>query len=150
MSSDFHGGLQLAIAAAAALATSGREKPLLPHAFCPELEPVVDLALPLSEVFSQHLPSPLDAAGLNVQWVQAGFLKHRRAQVSWLIPRLLLRLFPEYFTFFSITQPGNGARGHYHLRIQIHHQQALQFQIPEKCDRALVKILVPPQSPKLP
>ena len=58
MSSDFQGGLQFAIAAAAVLATSGREKPLAPHAFGPELEPVVDLALPLSEVFIQHLPSP--------------------------------------------------------------------------------------------
>ena len=46
---------------------------------------------------------------MYVQWVQAGFLKQRRAHDSWLIPRLLLRLFPEYFTFFSITQPGNGA-----------------------------------------
>ena len=106
MASDFQGGLQLAIAAAALLVTSGKEKPLPPQAFGPELEPVVDLALPLLEVFNQHLPSPLYAVGLYVQWVQASFLKQRRAHVSWLTPVLLLRLFPEYFTFLSITQPG--------------------------------------------
>ena len=109
------------------------------------------MALPLSEVFSQHLPSPLDAAGLNVQWVQAGFLKHRRAQVSWLIPRLLLRLFPEYFTFFSMTHPGRGERDRlYHLRIPMHQQQEWQFQIQEKCGSALMKIFAPRQSPELP
>ena len=44
------------IAAAAALVTAGRENPLPPHDFGPELEPVVDLALPSLEVFSQHFP----------------------------------------------------------------------------------------------
>ena len=150
MASDFQGGLQLAIAAAALLATSGKEKPLPPQAFGPELEPVVDLALPLLEVFSQHLPSPLYAVGLYVQWVQASFLKQRRAHVSWLIPRLLLRLIPEDFQFFSMTQPGNGAKGRYHLRIRSHQQQECQSQTQERCGWALMKILAPLQSPKLP
>ena len=146
MSSDFQGGLQLAIAAAAVLVTSGKEKPLPPQAFGPELEPVMDLALPLLEVFNQHLPSPLYAFGLYVQWVQASFLKQRRAHVSWLTPVLLLRLFPEYFTFFSMTQPGSGTGGLDHLITQIHRWHELQSQTPQK--------LIPPspsfQSPKDP
>ena len=56
MEREVQGGLQLAIASAADFVTSGSEKPLPPQAFCPELEPVVDFALPLSEVFIQHLP----------------------------------------------------------------------------------------------
>ena len=146
MSSDFQGGLQLAIAAAAVLFTSGKEKPLPPQAFGPELDPVMDLALPLLEVFNQHLPSPLCALGLYVQWVQASFLKQRRAHVSWLTPVLLLRLFPENFTFFSMTQPGSGTRGLDHLISQIHRWHELQSQTPQK--------LIPPspsfQSPKDP
>ena len=149
MSSDFQGGLQLAIAAAAVLVTSEKEKPLPPQAFGPELEPVMDLALPLLEVFNQHLPSPLCALGLYVQWVQASFLKQRRAHVSWLIPRLLSKVFPKYFTFFSMTQPGRGAKGQYPLRIQSHQQQEWQSQIQEKCGWALMKAPAPLQSPKL-
>ena len=41
-------------------------------------------------------------------------------------------------------------KGLYHLRIQTHQQQELQSQTQEKCGSALVKILAPPQSPKLP
>ena len=152
MSSDFQGGLQLATAAAAVLVTSGKEKPFPPQAFGPELEPVIDLALPLLEVFNQHLPSPLCALGLYVQWVQASFLKQRRAHVSWLTPVLLLRLFPEYFTFFSMTQPARRVDSVLciHLRIQIHPWQEWQSQVPKKCGLALMKNLAPPQSPKLP
>ena len=64
----------------------------------------MDFVLPLSEVFIQHFPPW--KVGLYVQWVQAGFLKQRRAHVSWLIPRLLSKVFPKYFTSFSMTQPG--------------------------------------------
>ena len=42
------------------------------------------------------------------------------------------------------------SKGLYHLRIQSHQQQKWQSQIPEKCGLALMKILVPLQSPKLP
>ena len=146
MSSDFQGGLQLATAAAAVLVTSGKEKLCLPQAFGPEIEPVMDLALPLLEDFNQHLPSPLYAVGLYVQWVQASFLKQRSEHVCWLIPVLLPRLFPEYFTFLSMTQPGSGTSGLDHLIIQIHHWQELQCQTPQK--------LIPPsvsfQSPEDP
>ena len=44
----------------------------------------------------------------------------------------------------------NRSKGLYHLRIQSHQQQEWQSQIPEKCDLAPMKILAPPQSPKLP
>ena len=92
------------MAAAASDVTVDKEKSLPPQAFCPELEPLVDLALPLFELFSQHLPPW--CFRLYVQWVHADFLKHKRAQVLWLIPRLLERFLPEYFTPLSMTQPG--------------------------------------------
>ena len=129
MSSDFQGEVQLATAAAAVLVTSGKEKPRLPQAFGPEVEPVKDLALPLLEDFNQHLPSPLYAVGLYVQWVQASFLKQRSEHVCWLIPVLLPRLFPEYFTFLSMTQPGSGTSGLDHLIIQIHHTLMIITQV---------------------
>ena len=44
------------MAAAASDVTVDKEKPFPPQAFCPELEPLVDLALPVLELFSQHLP----------------------------------------------------------------------------------------------
>ena len=125
MSRDVQGGAQLAIAAAAVLVTSGSEKPLPPHAFGPEIEPVVDLALPLSEVFNQHS----SANQLCVQWVQVSLLKQRRAHVSWSIPVMLPKLFPTYFVSVSMTQPGKGAVGLGHLRIQIHQLQEWQLQI---------------------
>ena len=134
MASDFQGGLQLAIAAAL-LVTSGKEKPLPPQAFGPELEPVVDLALPLSEVFIQHL-APCVVSGLCVQWVHVGLLKQRRAQVSWLIPILLSKVFPEYFTSFSMTQPGPKEQKELcHLRIQTRRWQEWRSQIQEKFDQ---------------
>ena len=105
--------------------TSGSEKPLPPHAFGPEIEPVVDLALPLSEVFIQHS----SANQLCVQWVQVSLLKQRRAHVSWSIPVMLPKLFPTYFVSVSMTQPGKGEVGLGHLRIQIHQLQEWQLQI---------------------
>ena len=42
------------------------------------------------------------------------------------------------------------SKGLYHLRIQSHQQQKWQSQIQEKCGFALMKILAPRQSPKLP
>ena len=42
------------------------------------------------------------------------------------------------------------SKGLYHLRIQSHQQQKWQSQIPEKCGLALMKVLAPLQSPKLP
>ena len=125
MSRDVQGGAQLAIAAAAVLVTSGSEKPLPPHAFGPEIEPVVDLALPLSEVFNQHS----SANQLCVQWVQVSLLKQRRAHVSWLIPVMLPKLFPTYFVSVSMTQPGKGEVGLGHLRNQIHQRHEWQSQI---------------------
>ena len=44
------------MAAAASDVTVDKEKSFPPQAFCPELEPLVDLALPVLELFSQHLP----------------------------------------------------------------------------------------------
>ena len=35
-------------------------------------------------------------------------MKQRRAHVSWFTPVVLSRLFPEYFVFLSMTQPGKG------------------------------------------
>ena len=40
--------------------------------------------------------------------------------------------------------------GLYHLRIQSHQQQEWKSQIQEKCGWALMKVLAPLQSPKLP
>ena len=92
------------MAAAASDVSVDKEKPFAPHAFWPELEPLVDLVLPLFELFSQHFP-PWNFP-LYVQCVQEDVLKQRRAQVLWLIPFLLERLLPEYFTPLSMTQPG--------------------------------------------
>ena len=80
-------------------------------------------------------------------------MKQRRAHVSWLIPCLLSKVFLMYFTSLSMTQPGRGGRGAkglFHLRIQIDQWQEWQSQTQERCGLALVKILAPPQSPKLP
>ena len=118
--------------------TSGSEKPLPPHAFGPEIEPVVDLALPLSEVFNQHS----SANQLCVQWVQVSLLKQRRAHVSWSIPLMRPKLFPTYFVSVSMTQPGKREVGLGHLRIQIHQLQEWQSQIQTQLVEGEVILLV--------
>ena len=67
------------MAEAASEVSIDREKPFAPQAFCPELEPLVDLVLPLFELFNQHLP-PWNFL-LYVQCVQEDVLKQRRAHV---------------------------------------------------------------------
>ena len=55
----------------------------------------------------------------------------------------------EYFTSFSMTQPGRGGRGAkglFHLRIQIDQWQEWQSQTQEKCDH----LVTSPQLPGVP
>ena len=79
MESWVQGSLQSSIASFASEVSVDKEKPIAPHAFWPEFEPLVDLDLPSFELFSQHLP-PWNFL-LYVQWVQAEVRKQRRAHV---------------------------------------------------------------------